>query len=124
VQGRYRLEPDFFSGQSETLSRRALVAYLGDNSTTSAAGTVQDATQSQTRPEFSGVVTSTYTLGTWGLMMQARYYDSVMNNKLWTEGRDIDDNWIASQTTFNTALSYECDNDLHRVFAVAADFRS
>ncbi len=106
------------------MSLRALVAYLGENSTTSAAGTVQDATQSQTRPEFSGVVTSTYTLGTWGLLMQARYYDSVMNNKLWIEGRDIDDNWIASKTTFNAALSYECDNDLHRVFAVAADFRS
>ena len=70
------------------------------------------------------MVTSTYTLGTWGLMMQARYYDSVMNNKLWIEGRDNDDNWIASKTTFNAALSYECDNDLHLAFAVAADFRS
>lgn len=32
-------------------------------------------------------------IGNWGLMLQADYYHGVMNN------RDVDDNWIASQTT-------------------------
>jgi iron complex outermembrane receptor protein len=107
----YRFEPDFFGGEAESLSLRALVGYLGENSTTTAAGTYQDAAQSQTRPEYSGVVTGTYTLGAWGLMLQARYYDSVMLNNLWVEGRDVDDNWVASQTAFNTALSYQGETD-------------
>ena len=83
------------------------MGYLGENSTTSAVGTVQDLAGSQTRPEYSGVVTGTYNLGAWGLMLQSNYYDSVMNNITFVEGRDIDDNWIASMTTWNSAISYQ-----------------
>lgn len=107
LEAGYRFEPNFFGNQEESLSLRALVGYLGENSTTTAAGITQDSAASQTRPEISGVFTGTYGLGAWGLMLQARYYDSVMNNNTWIEGRDVDDNWIASQTTFNTALSYQ-----------------
>jgi iron complex outermembrane recepter protein len=103
----YRFEPDFIAGQEESLSLRALVGYLGENSTTSAVGTVLDLARSQTRPEYSGVVTGTYNIGPWGFMLQSNYYDSVMNNINWVEGRDVDDNWIASATTFNSAISYE-----------------
>jgi outer membrane receptor protein involved in Fe transport len=39
-------------------------------------------------------------------MLQGSYYDEVMNNSTWVEGVDIDDNWIASQTTWNFAASY------------------
>jgi outer membrane receptor protein involved in Fe transport len=102
----YRMEPNFFADQDESLSVRALVGYLGENSTTTAAGITQDQAGSQTRPEYSATATGTYGLGPWSLMLQARYYDSVMNNITWVEGRDVDDNWIASQTTWNTALSY------------------
>jgi outer membrane receptor protein involved in Fe transport len=103
----YRFDPDFFASQEESFSLRALVGYLGENSTTSAVGTVQDLAGSQTRPEYSGVVTGTYNIGAWGLMLQSNYYDSVMNNITWVEGRDVDDNLIASMTTFNSALSYQ-----------------
>jgi outer membrane receptor protein involved in Fe transport len=65
-----------------------------------------DNAQSQTRPEYSGLLTGTYNIGSWGLMLQSNYYDSVMNNITWVEGRDVDDNWIASMTTFNSAISY------------------
>jgi outer membrane receptor protein involved in Fe transport len=40
-------------------------------------------------------------------MLQSNYYDSVMNNITFVEGRDIDDNWIASMTVFNSAISYQ-----------------
>ncbi|HWK55247.1 MAG TPA: TonB-dependent receptor, partial [Hyphomicrobiales bacterium] len=103
----YRFEPDFFAEQEESFSLRALVGYLSENSTTSAAGTTQDSVNSQTRPKVSGVITGNYSLGAWGFMLQSRYYDSVMNNNTWVEGRDIDDNWIASQTIFNSAISYQ-----------------
>lgn len=29
-----------------------------------------------------------------------------MNNNTWVEGRDVDDNWIASQTIFSAAANY------------------
>jgi iron complex outermembrane recepter protein len=103
----YRFEPNFFANQEESFSLRALVGYLGENSTTTAAGATQDNAGSQTRPEFSGVFTGNYNIGSWGFMLQSRYYDSVKNNILWVEGRDVDDNWIASQTTFNSAISYQ-----------------
>ena len=107
----YRIEPDFFSGEQESLSLRALVGYLGENSTTTAAGITQDQAASQTRPEYSATAVLNYELGAWGLMLQSTYYDSVRNNITWVEGRDIDDNWIASQTAFNTAVSYSGDLD-------------
>lgn len=103
----YSFTTNFFADQDEAFSLRALVGYLGENSTTTAAGTTQDNAGSQTRPEISGIVTGTYNVGAWGFMLQSRYYDSVMNNILWVEGRDVDDNWIASQTTYNSAVSYE-----------------
>ena len=103
----YRFEPNFFAAADESFSLRALVGYLGENSTTSAVGTVQDLAASQTRPEYTGVVTGTYGLGNWSFMLQSSYYDSVMNNITWVEGRDVDDNWIASMTTFNSAVSYQ-----------------
>jgi outer membrane receptor protein involved in Fe transport len=102
-------EPDFVSSQSETLQIRALLGRLSENSTTTAAGTRQDqvgAAGPSSRPKYSGVITADYDLGRWGLMLQGIYFDKVMNNITWVEGRDVDDNWISSQTTFNFAASY------------------
>jgi outer membrane receptor protein involved in Fe transport len=40
-------------------------------------------------------------------MLMATYYDSVMNNITWNIAtRDVDDNIIASNTTFNFSTSY------------------
>jgi hypothetical protein len=109
----YRFEPDFFADLSESFSLRALVGYLGENSTTTAAGTTSDLAGTRTRPTYSGVVTGTYNVDAWSLMLQARYYDSVTNNgsaaptTIWVDGVDIDNNKIASQTTFNTAIAYQ-----------------
>ncbi len=103
----YRFQPNFFGNQDETLSLRAILGQLGENSTTTAAGTTQDLAGSQTRPEISGVISSNYNVGSWGFMLQATYYDSVMNNFTWVEGLDVDDNWIASNTTYNFAVSYQ-----------------
>ena len=103
----YHFDPNFFAGEEESFSLRALVGYLGENSTTSAVGTVLDLARSQTRPDFTGVVTGTYIIGSWSMMLQSSYYGSVMNNTTWVEGRDVDNNWIASMTTFNSAISYQ-----------------
>ena len=47
-----------------------------------------------------------YNVGDFGVRLIGRYYDSVLNNVRYTEGVDIDDNTVSSQTVFNVALSY------------------
>ena len=101
-------EPDFVEA-NEGLQIRALLGRLNENSTTTAAGLRQDQAGSQTRPVYSGIITSSYTMGKWGLMLQGDYYDSTMNNITWREGIDVDDNWVASQTTFSFATSYRTE---------------
>jgi hypothetical protein len=102
----YRFEPDFFRDEKESFTLRALLGYLGENSTTTAAGTTVDQAQSQTRPRYTGVVTGTYGVGAWSAMVQARYFDHVKNNITWESGRDIDNNWIASQTVISSSIAY------------------
>ncbi len=101
-------EPDFIDAD-EGLSIRGLLGRLHENSTTTAAGTTQDQAGSQTRPVYSGIITSTYNMGRWGLMLQGDYYHRTMNNITWVEGVDVDDNWVAAQTTFSFATSYRSE---------------
>ncbi|MDR0780042.1 MAG: TonB-dependent receptor [Pseudomonadales bacterium] len=105
----YRFSPNFFGNGDETFSLRTLVGYLGENSTTTAAGATQDSARSRTRPELTGLISGTYGIGSLSFMLQGHYFDRVMNNNTWVSGVDIDDNWIASQTTFNTGLTYRSE---------------
>ena len=110
----WAFEPDFIGDKEEAFQIRGLVGRLNENSTTTAAGTTQDQVGAGpvvgglpgSRPKYSGVLTGTYNLGPWGLMLQTTYFHKVMNNVTWVEGRDVDDNWIPSQTTLNFAASY------------------
>jgi outer membrane receptor protein involved in Fe transport len=105
-------EPDLFGDQGEALTIRALIGRLDENSTTTAAGTTQDqagAGLPSSRPKYSGIVTGNYNIGPWGFILQGTYFYKVMNNITWVEGRDVDDNWISAQTTFNFAASYRGD---------------
>ena len=99
-------EPDFAGNRDESFNIRGLFGRLHENSTTTAAGTTRDEAGSQTRPVYSGIVSGTYNLGKWGLMLQGDYYHHVMNNITWVEGVDVDDNWVASQSTLSFAASY------------------
>jgi hypothetical protein len=101
-------EPDFVDA-NEGLQIRALLGRLNENSTTTAAGQRREDAGTQPRPVYSGIITSTYTMGKWGFSLQGDYYDSTINNILWVEGVDVDDNWVASQTTFSFATSYRTE---------------
>jgi outer membrane receptor protein involved in Fe transport len=111
----WAFEPDFAGSKEESFNIRGLVGRLGENSTTTAAGTTQDAVGAglgvgggapSPRPKYSGVVTGNYNIGPWAFMLQSTYFHRVMNNVTWIEGVDVDDNWISSQTTFNFAAAY------------------
>jgi outer membrane receptor protein involved in Fe transport len=123
----WSFEPDFIGDKEEAFQIRGLIGRLSENSTTTAAGTTQDAVGAGpivggipgSRPEYTGVLTGTYNLGPWGLMLQTTYFHKVMNNVTWIEGRDIDDNWIPSQTTVNFAASYRGEMDGGRQWRAA-----
>jgi iron complex outermembrane recepter protein len=102
----YTMEPNLFGSQDESLSVRALAGYLGENSTTSAAGTTVDAVGGTERAQNTGNISLSYTIGNYGIRAVANYYGDTLVNTLWTEGVDIDDNHVASQTTFNLGLLY------------------
>ena len=105
----WAFEPDFAGAESETFTVRALLGRLAENSTTTAAGTTQDqagAATPSSRPKYSGVVSGYYNIGDWSLMLQGTYFHETMNNITWVEGRDVDNNWIGSQTVFNFGATY------------------
>jgi iron complex outermembrane recepter protein len=105
----WAFEPNFFGDQSESFTIRGLVGRLAENSTTTAAGTTQDQAGAgipSSRPKYSGILSGYYNLGDWTLMLQSTYFHKVMNNITWVEGRDVDDNWIGSQTTVNFGATY------------------
>jgi hypothetical protein len=107
----YRFEPDFFGDYDESLSLRAILGYLAENSTTTLAGVTQDAVGAGSRPEYSGTISGTYSLNDWGFTMNVRYFDSTRANNTWVEGVDVDDNKIASQTTVNGGVNYSGETD-------------
>jgi outer membrane receptor protein involved in Fe transport len=102
----YRTEPNFFSNESESLSLRALVGYLGENSTKTAAGTTIDAADGPGRPEYKATISGNYNIGSWGMMLLATYDGDTSLNNRWIEGIDVDDNRIASQTVVSGAVNY------------------
>jgi outer membrane receptor protein involved in Fe transport len=108
----WAFEPDFIGSQSESFQIRALFGHLSENSTTTALGSYQDqvfAATPSSRPQISGVLTGNYDIGKFGLMLQGLYFGKTMNNITWVEGRDVDDNWISPQTTFNFGATYRGD---------------
>jgi outer membrane receptor protein involved in Fe transport len=108
----YRMEPDFFSSESETLSIRALGGYVIERSDTPLGGTPLDfagafGTQGRSStPEITTNITTNYSVGPFSFQLQARHIDSMLLDVTWVEGRDVDDNTIASSTWFNGQIGY------------------
>jgi len=107
LEMRYDMEPDFFSGQNEQLGFRLLAGYLGENSVQATPGAInRDDVGSLQSPEWTAVATARYNVGNYGISLVGRYFSDTMLDVLWVEGRDVDRNKIASQTTANLVLSY------------------
>src|SRR5690606_22965188 len=72
-----------------------------------AAGTTVDAVMSQGRPEYKATITTDYSGGPWGVMLQGAYDGDTLINNTWNiRTFDVDDNTVASQTIFNLAGIY------------------
>jgi iron complex outermembrane recepter protein len=106
----YRLEPDFFSSQSENFSIRALAGYVAERSNTAAGGTPLDVSGGLGTPELTGLLTVNYGVGPWSLSMQGRYRDESLINTTWTEGVEVDKNTTPSFTFWSSSLNYNGEN--------------
>ncbi len=102
----YRMEPNFFNNEIESFSLRALAGYIISRTNTSATGIVDEFTGSLGNPEITSNITANYTVGPYSLQLQGRYYDGVLRNRNWVEGRDVDDNTVPSSTWWNARLGY------------------
>lgn len=119
VELQYSAEPNFFANQEESFTTRAMVGYLAERSTTTAAGTYTDFVERIGTPEYTMLATFNYNIADYGIMLQTTYTDSTLSNgnnagltganSNWVEGVDVDDNTIASQTIFNMGLTYGRD---------------
>jgi iron complex outermembrane recepter protein len=115
VEVQYKAEPNLFADMDESLNIRTIVGFLGERSTTSAAGIYTDFVGRVINPEYSAVLTLNYNVADFGIILTESYYDSTLHNgsatggtdaKNWVEGVDVDDNTVASQTLTNLAFTY------------------
>ena len=59
-----------------------------------------------TFPEITGNVTFNYNVGPVGLQLQGRYISGDKLRRTWVEGVDVDDNYVASSTWWNSTVRY------------------
>ncbi len=100
----YRLEPDFFSSQSESLTFRFLAGRMTENSTTPLNGTKLDSAGTFTLPEDTMTANVFYNIGDLGISVQQTYQSDSIRNAQWVQGIDVDDNTIGSVNLTNLGL--------------------
>jgi len=84
------------------------MGYIIERSNVSSPGAVSTHIEGGTgTPQFTSLITTTYSLGSMSFMLQGRYIDNTVLNTTWIEGRDVDDNSVASNSWFNGQLGYK-----------------
>jgi hypothetical protein len=107
----YRMEPDFFGDQVESLSVRALVGWLGEKSSTSPNGTTVDSVGGTLYEDYTGNVNVNYSVGPWSMQWQQRFISESKMNTNWTDGVDVDDNTISFYSWTNAQFRYNAEMD-------------
>jgi iron complex outermembrane receptor protein len=120
----YRIEPDFFSSESESISVRALFGYVAERSNTAAGGRPVDVSGGTATPELTGLLTTTYSLGPWSLTMQGRYRNEAVINTTWTEGVEVDDNTLPSYTWWSAVLGYRGETSSGKTWRVGLNIQN
>lgn len=105
----YRGDVDFFADELESFSLRLLGGKLLTREDIAANGTVSNQLDQYTLPELNGTVTGTYSLGPWSVQLQGRFVSGDKLNRNWTEGVEVDDNYVASSTWWNGTLTYSSE---------------
>jgi outer membrane receptor protein involved in Fe transport len=100
----YRLEPDLFGNQAESLNFRLIAGYMDENSTTPLNGPTTDQAGSATIPQKTATGNIMYTIGNVGFTLQHYWQDETVRNVQWIEGRDVDDNSVGTVNLTNLGL--------------------
>lgn len=101
----YNMEPNFFDAD-ETMSFRMLAGYVAERSDTPYNAPKFDISGWLGNPDLNAIATLNYRVGSYSLQLQQRYLADVGLNRLWVEGRDVDDNSVASGNFTNAQLGY------------------
>jgi outer membrane receptor protein involved in Fe transport len=120
----YTMEPNLFSGESESFSVRALAGYVAERSDTPAGGTPLDVSGGLNTPDLTAVLTTNYRVGPYGVMLQGRFRDEAIINTMWTEGVDVDKNTVPSNTWWNLMLSYNGETDTGATWRVGLNIQN
>src|SRR5690606_21063302 len=96
----YRMEPNFFGNEQETLTIRALAGYVIERSDTPLGGVPTDVAGGYNTPKWTANVMTTYGIGSLSFQLTMRHIDSSLVNTTWVEGVDVDDNSVSSSTWF------------------------
>lgn len=100
----YRAEPDFFSGESESMTLRLLAGFMDENSSTPLGGVKIDQAGSSTIPDKTITANFSYNLGSYGMSLQQFWQDETTRNVQWIEGIDVDDNTVGAVNWTNLGL--------------------
>jgi iron complex outermembrane recepter protein len=106
----YTRDVDWLRSPNESFSVRALGGKL-ENRRNTVTGSVPDELAGSlvgpvAYPELTANVTASYRFGPWSIKLQERYIDSILLNRDWVEGVDIDDNTIPSKSWTNLVLGF------------------
>ena len=107
----YRAEPDFFSGEDESLTLRMLAGSISERSDTPLGGTLRDVSGSLGSPDLTGNATLSYSAGPYNFRLQQRYIADTLRDDRWVEGVDVDDNTVSSGNYTNMQVGYSGDTD-------------
>jgi outer membrane receptor protein involved in Fe transport len=102
----YRTEVNFFDNQQENLSVRVLAGRMLTREDVSAKGVRSTLMNQYTMPSLTGNITTTYSIGPWSFQLQGRHISGEKMNRNWTEGVDVDDNWVNASTWWNSTVTY------------------
>jgi iron complex outermembrane receptor protein len=111
----YRMEPDFFGSDAESLTLRFLLGYMTENSTTPLNGTKLDSAGTFTLPETTATANLMYNVGRLALSLQQTYTSDSIRNAQWVEGIDVDDNTVGSVNLTNLGVFWNGGDDKWRV---------
>lgn len=107
VEASYRMDPDFFGQETESLSLRVLAGYVIERSDTPLGGTPFDIAGGLNTPDLTANATLGYNVGPYGIQLQQRYIADSIRNVNWVEGVHVDMNSVASGNYTNLRLDYQ-----------------
>lgn len=107
----YTAEPDWLPNVPELLDIRALAGKILERSDTPFGGTPFDVSGALETPELTAIISASYTLGAYRISLQQRHIAPTHINPNWVEGRDVDDNRVASGNYTNLQLGYGAELD-------------